>query len=105
MPVAPMSSMTSLPFRPQPRPPEKRELAAATASISRHATPASFNAASTATRQSCWTDLSANLPHGCIPRPMTATSRMILSSGPDRAELPGDDLVAGFVVAEGVDDE
>src|SRR6185436_7871830 len=107
MPVAPMSSMTSLPFRPQPRPPEKRELAAATASISRHATPASFNAASTATRQSCCTDFSANLPQGCIPRPTTATSRMARSllSARDRAELPGDDLVAGVVVAEGVDHE
>src|SRR5262245_40612846 len=98
-----MSSTTSLPLSPQPRPPEKRELAAATAWISRHATPASFSAASTAWRQSCVTDLSSNLPQGCIPRPMTATS--LMASLPHRPELPGDDLVAVGVVAERVDDE
>src|SRR5262245_28241114 len=98
-----MSSTTSLPLSPQPRPPEKRELAAATAWISRHATPASFSAASTAWRQSCVTDLSSNLPQGCIPRPMTATS--LMASLPHRPELPGDDLVAVGVVAERVEDE
>src|SRR6185369_14480199 len=105
MPVAPISSTTSLPFRPQPRPPEKRELAAATAWISRHATPASFSAASTASRQSCVTDLLSNLPQGCIPRPMTATSLMASLPVAHRAELPRDDLVAVGVVAERVDDQ
>src|SRR6185369_2401885 len=103
MPVAPISSTTSLPFRPQPRPPEKRELAAATAWTSRHETAASFSAASTACRQSCVTDLSSNLPQGCIPRPMTATS--LMASLPRQPELPGDDLVAVGVVAERVDDQ
>ncbi len=56
--------MTSLPFRPQPLPPEKRELAAAIASISRHWTPASFSAAAIASRHNWVTDLSSNFPQG-----------------------------------------
>src|SRR5574338_450232 len=56
MPVEPRSSTTSLPFRPQPLPPEKRELAAVTASTWRHDTPASASAMSTACRHSSVTD-------------------------------------------------
>jgi hypothetical protein len=67
-------STTSLPFSPQPLPPEKRELAADTASISRQSTPASARAASTASRHILVTDLSGNFPQGCIPNPRTATS-------------------------------
>jgi hypothetical protein len=76
----------SFPFRPHPLPPEKRELAAATASISLHATPASSSAASTAVRHICVSDLSANFPQGCIPRPTAATSLMLplLRSKPKR---------------------
>src|SRR3990172_11633747 len=74
MPVRPISSTTSFPLSPQPLPPEKRELAAATAWISRQATPASARDASTASRHNWVTDLPSNLPQGCMPTPMTATS-------------------------------
>src|SRR4030042_3209530 len=105
-PVDPLAATLSFPYRPHPLPPEKRELAAATASISLQATPASSSAASTAVRHICVSDLSANFPQGCIPRPTAATSLMPRSPSPadargcsDRPELPGDDLVS--VIVEG----
>jgi hypothetical protein len=77
IPVEPMSSTTSFPLSPQPLPPEKRELAAATASMSRHWTPASESAARIAERHSSVTDFSGNFPNGCMPTPRTATSLML----------------------------
>src|SRR3990172_4486305 len=100
MPVRPISSTTSFPLSPQPLPPEKRELAAATAWISRQATPASASAASTASRHNWVTDLPSNFPQGCMPTPSTATSLIetyrsysVPLVALQRPELPGDDLV------------
>ena len=90
---SPVSSTTSLPFRPQPLPPEKRELAAQTAWICFHGTPASASAASIACRHSAVTGLlptmsSPVLPKRCRPTPRTATSCMSLTPCRSRGELP-----------------
>jgi hypothetical protein len=75
------SSTTSLPFRPQPLPPEKRELAAATAWIWRHDTPASCSAAVDRAAAQLGDrlvadDRIAGLAEAVQPTPSTATSCM-----------------------------
>src|SRR5574341_2021550 len=102
-PVIPMSIPTSLPFKPQPKPPEKRELPAATLWISRHPTPASFNASSIASRHIRLSGFSSNFPHGCMPTPMTATSLICLllfQPTLDRPELPRDHFVTVLIVVQ-----
>src|ERR1700684_1279072 len=91
MPVSPTSRVTASGLDTSWLPPKPNWM-------SFQATPASFNANWMASAPICIAVFS-NLPKGCRPTPMMATS-LVMSDSSDRLEREGDDLVAVSVGGE-----